>query len=371
VIVDHEITPTQQRNLEKAFDCKVINRTQLILDIFAGRARTREGRLQVELAQLTYLLPRLTGRGTEMSRLGGGIGTRGPGETQLETDRRRIARRIRKLNEDLEGVRSGRALHRQQRSSVPLPSLILVGYTNAGKSTLFNALTRAGVLSDARMFATLDPTVRALTLPSRRKILIGDTVGFIRNLPTTLVKAFRATLEEVRDATLVLHVIDISSPAAAAHAEHVVTVLGEIEAGETPQLLVMNKVDMLDPATLSSEIAAVEARVRNTAETLHAEGTVGISALTGVGLDTLLARIDAILPFDPIVRLRVRVPVGDGMTIHILHERGRVLHAEYGEEFCELEVELPESVQRRFESRISAVPVENSVEASEVDSDNC
>jgi len=184
-----DLTPTQQRNLEKELGVKILDRTQLILDIFAGRARTREGRMQVELAQLNYLLPRLSGHGVEMSRLGGGIGTRGPGETKLETDRRRIARRIKKIDEDLEGVRAGRALHRQPaRSAVPLPVLSLVGYTNAGKGTLFNRLTRAGVLADARMFATLDPTIRLLTLPSRRRVLLGDTVGFIRNLPTTLVQ---------------------------------------------------------------------------------------------------------------------------------------------------------------------------------------
>src|SRR5207249_2472930 len=192
---------------EKALDTKVIDRTQLILDIFASRARTREGRLQVELAQLNYLLPRLTGRGIAMSRLGGGIGTRGPGETQLETDRRRINRRIKTIEDALEGVRSGRSLHRRRRSAVPLATLTLAGYTNAGKSTLFNRLTDAGVLADAKMFATLDPTVRSLTLQSRRRVLLGDTVGFIRNLPTTLVTAFRATLEEVAEATLILHVV--------------------------------------------------------------------------------------------------------------------------------------------------------------------
>src|SRR5215472_9221591 len=180
VIFDHDLSPTQQRNLEKAIDAKIIDRTQLILDIFARRARTREGRLQVELAQLNYMRPRLTGHGKELSRLGGGIGTRGPGETKLETDRRRIASRVKKLQEDLEAVRTGRAVHRQQRTSVPLATLALVGYTNAGKSTLFNRLTAADVLADARMFATLDPTVRALSLPSRRRGLASDTVGFIR-----------------------------------------------------------------------------------------------------------------------------------------------------------------------------------------------
>ena len=247
IVFDHDLSPTQQRNLEKATGAKVVDRTQVILDIFALRARTREGRLQIELAQLSYLLPRLTGHGAEMSRLGGGIGTRGPGETRLETDRRRIARRIKKIEDDLEGVRAGRALHRKRRGAVPLATLALAGYTNAGKSTLFNRLTRADVLTDARMFATLDPTVRPLTLPSRRRVLLSDTVGFIRNLPTTLVKAFRATLEEVREASLVLHVVDVSSPAAADYVRHVTKVLHEIQAAGIPQILVMNKIDRLPP----------------------------------------------------------------------------------------------------------------------------
>src|SRR5438045_5073131 len=216
LLFDHDLSPSQQRNIEKIIERRVIDRTQLILDIFARHAKTREGQLQVELAQLQYMLPRLAGRGVEMSRLGGGIGTRGPGETQLETDRRRIARRIKKLEDELEGVRAGRGLHRQRRNAVPLATLALAGYTNAGKSTLFNRLTQSGVLTDARMFATLDPTVRPLTLPSRRRALVSDTVGFIRNLPTTLVKAFRATLEEVTEARLALHVVDVSSPHAAA-----------------------------------------------------------------------------------------------------------------------------------------------------------
>ncbi|MDQ6663362.1 MAG: GTPase HflX, partial [Acidobacteriota bacterium] len=200
VLSDHDLTPTQQRNLEEQLNTKVIDRTQLILDIFASRARTREGRMQVELAQLNYMLPRLSGHGVAMSRLGGGIGTRGPGETKLETDRRRIGHRIKKIKDNLEKVRAGRGVHRLQRQSVPLPTLAMVGYTNAGKSTLFNRLTESAVTADARMFATLDPTVRSLILPSRRRVLLSDTVGFIRNLPTTLVQAFRATLEEVAEA---------------------------------------------------------------------------------------------------------------------------------------------------------------------------
>src|SRR3954469_4655787 len=258
VVFDNELTPTQLRNLERRLAIKVVDRTQLILDIFARRARTREGRLQVELAQLNYLLPRLAGRGVQMSRLGGGIGTRGPGETQLETDRRRIAKRIKKVEDELEGVRAGRALHRRRRSAVPLATLALAGYTNAGKSTLFNRLTQAGVLADSKMFATLDPTVRPLTLPSRRRVLVSDTVGFIRNLPTTLVKAFRATLEEVTEAALVLHVVDVSSASAAEHTAHVVKVLAEIGAAKVPQILVLNKMDRL-PAN-ESEAGALAQR---------------------------------------------------------------------------------------------------------------
>jgi len=336
VIFDHDLSPTQQRNLEKLIDAKVIDRTQLILDIFASRARTREGRLQVELAQLNYLLPRLSGHGVEMSRLGGGIGTRGPGETQLETDRRRIARRIKKITDALEGVRAGRALHRRKRSAVPLATLALAGYTNAGKSTLFNRLTQAGVGVDARMFATLDPTVRPLTLPSRRRVLVSDTVGFIRNLPTTLVKAFRATLEEVTEAALVLHVVDASSPSAAEHTAHVLKVLAEIGAAQIPQLLIMNKMDRLPD----------EARRAHS----NARG-VPISALTGDGIDQLLAAIDAALPLDPIVRATFRLSAGDGASLALLHEFGQVLETRYDGEFCELEVKIPESLQRRLDGR--------------------
>jgi GTP-binding protein HflX len=228
VMFDQELSPTQQRNLERALDVKVLDRTQLILDIFARRARTREGKLQVELAQLNYLLPRLTGHGAAMSRLGGGIGTRGPGETKLETDRRRIHQRIQAIEHDLERVRGGRTTQRRQRQAVPLATLGLVGYTNAGKSTLFNRLTGAGVLADAKMFATLDPTVRHILLPSKRHVLVSDTVGFIRNLPITLIRAFRATLEEVIEAELLLHVVDASSPAAEEQTAHVLATLNEI-----------------------------------------------------------------------------------------------------------------------------------------------
>ena len=334
ILFDRDLTPTQQRNLEAAFGRKVIDRTQLILDIFARRARTREGQLQVELAQLNYLLPRLTGRGAQMSRLGGGIGTRGPGETQLETDRRRIARRISRLEQELESVRAGRSVQRRQRQAVPLATAALVGYTNAGKSTLFNRLTGAEVLADARMFATLDPTVRAVSLPSRRRLLLSDTVGFIRALPVTLVKAFRATLEEVIEAALVVHVVDVSSPHAEHQIAHVLKVLAEIGAGETPQLLVLNKVDLVPHAPI------LEA-VRHTR-------SVRVSARTGEGMAELLSAIDEVLPFDPVATATFRFPQSEGAKISMLHDLGRVKWTRYEEEYCDIEAEVSESLKRRL-----------------------
>jgi len=333
VLFDHDLTPTQQRNLEDQIGIKVLDRTQLILDIFARRARTREGRLQVELAQLSYLLPRLTGHGAAMSRLGGGIGTRGPGETKLETDRRRIAGKIKSIERELEGVRGTRSVHRQQRSAVPLATLALVGYTNAGKSTLFNRLTRAGVITDARMFATLDPTVRATTLPSRRRVLLSDTVGFIRRLPTTVVKAFRATLEEVNDATLILHVVDVSAAHAGEHRTHVLQVLRETGAERIPQLLVLNKIDRLSQ---SRPLAGIDAP------------WVAISALTGDGIDRLLEKIDEVLPFDPLLRVQFRFPLCEGANISLLHQLGRVISIRYSDRFCDVDAEVPSSLRQRL-----------------------
>ncbi|MFN7939002.1 MAG: GTPase HflX [Bryobacteraceae bacterium] len=346
VIFDNELTPTQLRNLEKLLDCKVIDRTQLILDIFASRARTREGQLQVELAQLNYALPRLVGRGTQLSRLGGGSGTRGPGETQLETDRRKISGRIKKIELELEGVKSGRAIQRRQRVDVPLATIALVGYTNAGKSTLFNRLTGSGVVADARLFATLDPTVRQLPLPSKRNVLVSDTVGFIRSLPTTLVKAFRATLEEVRQAALLLHVIDASSPYAAEHTAQVMEVLREIEADETPQVLVLNKADLLPEGLENAEIAA--ARLLGAAAEKGKSYATAISAQTGAGVPELLALIDRVLPADPLERVTLRFAAGDGGTLHLLHEYAQVREIRYMDDVCEVVADAPESLRWRL-----------------------
>ncbi len=363
MIVDYNLSPTQQRNLEKAVGRKVIDRTQLILDIFAKRARTAEGRLQVELAQLKYILPRLSGHGASMSRLGGGIGTRGPGETKLETDRRRISIRIKKLEKELEGVRAGRALHRENRDSIPVPTVSLAGYTNAGKSTLFNRITKASVLADARMFATLDPTVRGITLPSKRQILLSDTVGFVRNLPTTLIEAFRATLEEVAEAHIILHVVDCSSEQAPAHIQEVFRVLGEIGAKETPQLLVLNKSDRLEGTEADAGILVP--RFLAAAEQNAATPGVLVSGKTGAGIGDLLAQIDKMLAFDPVEKAIFRIPAGDGAAIALLHQNGRVVTEVYDGETCELEVEAPESLRRklsRYQSAQGRKPVENSVQ---------
>jgi GTPase len=344
VMFDQELSPTQQRNLERALDVKVLDRTQLILDIFARRARTREGKLQVELAQLNYLLPRLTGHGAAMSRLGGGIGTRGPGETKLETDRRRIHQRIQAIERDLERVRGGRTTQRRQRQAVPLATLGLVGYTNAGKSTLFNRLTGASVLADAKMFATLDPTVRHIVLPSKRHVLVSDTVGFIRNLPIALIRAFRATLEEVIESELLLHVVDASSPAADEQTAHVLATLNEIGAGETPQILVLNKIDLIPG---KPDTAALARRILGDPEQLPA-GAVAISAASGEGFGDLLHKIDQTLSLDPLAECIFRFPLGEGAPLHLLHENARVLATRYDGEYCYVEAVAPASIRRRL-----------------------
>jgi len=338
VLIDHELSASQQRNIEREVNARVIDRTQLILDIFARHARTREGQLQVELAQLEYLLPRLAGRGVEMSQLGGGIGTRGPGETQLETDRRKIYRRIRHIKGQLEEVRRIRSQQRQRRESVPLPTVALVGYTNAGKSTLFNALTNAGVVESAQMFATLDPTVRAITLPSKRKVLLSDTVGFIRSLPTTLVSAFRATLEEVQRAALLLHVSDVTSPISQEQQKQVEQVLEELEVKDTPQIRVMNKVDLLP-----------EAQRRSLAGT---SANAYVSAARKIGLNDLLAAIDKKIEIDSLQHLRIRVPQSEGKLLAQIEARARILKRVYRDSAVQMEVDAPQSLARILENYV-------------------
>jgi GTP-binding protein HflX len=357
VVFDHELTPTQLRNLERLLPAKVVDRTQLILDIFARRARTAEGQLQVELAQLNYLLPRLSGRGTQMSRLGGGIGTRGPGETQLETDRRRIGRRISKLKSEIERVRATRGVQRSQRQAVPLSTISLVGYTNAGKSTLFNRLTGAGVLVDARMFATLDPIVRQIRLPSQRRVLLSDTVGFIRNLPTTLVDAFRATLEEVTAAALLLHVVDVTSPVASEQTDHVLRVLAEIGAEGTKQILVLNKSDRLPEPDQLQDLATLTHRILGETARQNATEAALVSAQSGVGIDRLLALIDQELRLDPVARQMFRLPLGEGRALHLLHDRSAIISKIYRDEYCEVVADAPQSLREKL-SEFAVGPAE-------------
>jgi len=290
VIFDDELSPLQQRNLEQALQVKVIDRTALILDIFARRAQTREGQLQVELAQHRYLLPRLAGQWSHLERLGGGIGTRGPGESQIETDRRLIRRKIHHLEAEVEEVRKHRALYRQQRRKSGIPIVALVGYTNAGKSTLLNAFSKANVLVEDKLFVTLDPVTRRLTLPDNHQVLVTDTVGFIQKLPATVVAAFRATLEELAEADLLLHIIDISHQNAAEQCQVVEDVLTELNLTQKPMLTVLNKADLLQRADGEAAIALLSQQFK-----LSRRGVVLISAAKGWGLDRLLSQMAGII----------------------------------------------------------------------------
>src|ERR1700730_13653926 len=334
IVFDRNLTPTQLRNLEKGTECRVIDRTQLILDIFARHARSREGQLQVELAQLNYMLPRLAGSAKELSRQAGGIGTRRPGEQKNENDRRRIRDRISKVTKSIESIRKQRSLRRQTRQAVPLGAVALVGYTNAGKSTLFNALSRAGVLVSSKMFATLDPTVRAVRLPSNRRVLLSDTVGFIRDLPPGLIAAFRATLEEVQESALILAVTDISSPHHAEQDAEVEKILKELGVEDRPRLHVLNKIDRLTP----EEAVAVNGNYNSSR----------VSGLTGEGLEALLSRIDEAMPVDPLLHLHFTLPLSNGRAIALVHALGRVLHSEVVDSTMSIEAEIPESVARQL-----------------------
>jgi GTP-binding protein HflX len=312
VIVDEDLTPAQQRNLETAFKVRVIDRSQLILDIFAQRARSNEGKLQVELAQLEYLLPRLTRQWTHLSRLGGGIGTRGPGETQLEIDRRRIRERIGHLKERLKTVERTRSLQRKERHEVPFATVALVGYTNAGKSTLMNMLTRAGVFVEDKLFATLDPTTRALRLPNGDKVMLVDTVGFINKIPHSLIEAFKSTLEEVCRADLLLHLVDMANPLYEEQIRVIETVLGEIGAGEIPTLLVPNKVDLAPALPLR------HLKSKNVLDICP------ISALNGTGVKPLLETIGKILDREK-QEFRACFSPEQGNLLARLRERGRII----------------------------------------------
>ncbi len=333
VIFDEELSPAQQRNLEEELGVKVLDRTALVLDIFARRARTREGRLQVELAQMTYLLPRLTGRGVLLSRLGGGIGTRGPGETQLETDRRRVRRRIDELRARIEEVARSRRTQRRARQQADLPVVALVGYTNAGKSTLLNALSGSQVFVEDKLFSTLDPTARRVRLAGGRFAIFVDTVGFLQKLPTQLVAAFRATLEEVTEADALVHVLDISHPGWERQQQAVQSLLEELGADGKPTVLALNKVDRVSP--------------ERAAELANRTGGVLISALRRTGLDTLLERVAGVLPA-PWPRARLRIPYAHARLLWEVRARGRVLQEEYGPDAVQVEAELPESFLRHL-----------------------
>jgi GTP-binding protein HflX len=313
VVFDEELTPAQLRNVEERLGVKVVDRTALILDIFAQHARSREGKAQVEMAQLNYLLPRLRGWGEAMSRLGGGIGTRGPGETKLEVDRQHINRRITKLRRDLAALTKARRTKRAARERSRVPQISLVGYTNAGKSTLMNALTRAGVLVADQLFATLDPTVRRLKLPGSRRATLSDTVGFVRKLPHDLVEAFRSTLEEVALASLVLHVADASAPDVEDQVQAVREVLGRIGAQGIPEVLALNKADLL------SEVDRARASRRF-------PEAVFVSGLAGEGLEELLDRVARTLPAPP-VEVQLLVPYDHQRVVARLYEEAEVLES--------------------------------------------
>ena len=375
VIFDDELTPSQQRNLEMALGVKILDRTALILDIFAQRARTAAGKLQVELAQMKYSLPRILGQGLVLSRLGGGIGTRGPGETKLEVDRRRIRRRIHDIEGEIERLKKERLLHRERRRAARIPVAALVGYTNAGKSTLLNALTGADVFAEDKLFATLDPTTRSLRLADGREILVTDTVGFIQKLPHTLVQAFHATLEEVVEADLLLHVVDVSNEAAEFQIEAVTEVLKELGAAEKPMLYVLNKLDRLTNGTggtdgvdaaehvdtaddagsdaaggfSEGEIPSLEDAPLPPAVLRLLRGREGraISARTGAGLADLQEKIASFFCTGE-VELTLHIPFTENAAVTRLHAAGRVLQTDYDERGTRVVVRLSEEEAARF-----------------------
>ena len=341
VIFDDELSPAQTRNLEKIFDCKVLDRTALILDIFAQRARTREGKMQIELAQLQHILPRLTRFWTHLSRQKGGIGMRGDGETQLEVDRRRILERISRLRRELENVRQHRTTQRRGRQRSKWPLVSIVGYTNAGKSTLLNALTGSEVLAEDKLFATLDPTTRRLRLPTNQNALLSDTVGFIRKLPHQLVESFKATLEEVVEADILMHVVDASNPGAAEQIESVKEVLREIDSEEKPTLMVFNKIDQLPENN---------GNLHWLKERDHA---VAVSAKTGEGLEALTDELGTMLR--PIrSHLRLTIPQSNGQALARLRAVGQIDEEYYEANDVHLTARIPPHMRDQFEQFIRA-----------------
>ncbi|MCM8761429.1 MAG: GTPase HflX [Candidatus Omnitrophica bacterium] len=327
VIFNNELSASQQKNLESIMRTKTIDRTQLILDIFARRAHTNEGKLQVELAQLSYMLPRLTGKGVAMSRLGGGIGTRGPGEQKLEYDRRRIRARISHLKKDLESLHKRRDMMRKKRSRFSVLTVAIIGYTNVGKSTLLNALTDSDVMVYDKLFATLDPTVRKFTMPNNQKVLFVDTVGFIKELPHHLVEAFKATLEEVIEADLLLHLVDASHPKALEQAEAVYKVLGQIGAEEKPTITALNKIDLVENAEAVNRLRS------------HFNDAIMISALKRRGFDILITHIMNRIKGATMV-VKLKIPAADARTLNLIHENGFIRHQEYEGDCIYIEAEI-------------------------------
>lgn len=345
VIFDDELSPAQLRNVEDRLSTMVVDRTALILDIFAKRAVTHEGRLQVELAQLEYRLPRLTRMWTHLERQGvGGVGLRGPGETQLETDRRLARARISHIKSELADVHRHRELYRTRRRRNNVPVVAIVGYTNAGKSTLLNRLTDAGVLSEDQLFATLDPTTRRISLPGGRDVLLTDTVGFINHLPTTLIAAFRATLEEIEEASVLLHVLDISHPNAPEQAETVREVLAELDVVGKPMVTALNKIDMLDEDADPSAVA----------DDLNLpDDFVPISAMRNLGIATLLLRIEEALGLaDGVARIEVRIPYDRTELVNLFHRAGKVERVAHDDVGTMLTGTLPRRMRERFEPYI-------------------
>jgi GTP-binding protein HflX len=335
IIADSELTPTQIKNLERECDVRVIDRTTLILDIFASRAKSREGKLQVELAQLKYLLPRLSGKGIELSRLGGGIGTRGPGETKLETDRRHIHRRMETLKSQLKDVENHRQRLRERRDKDGVITVAIVGYTNAGKSTLMNYLTDAGVLAQDKLFATLDPTSRALKLPSGVTVMLIDTVGLVRRLPHGLVEAFKSTLEEAALSDIILNVCDASSDEAQVHTEVTAELLAELGCGDTPIINVYNKCDKLSPLEIGADN----------------EKTIHISAREGKGIDKLLEAIDNNLPVR-IKKVKLLVPFSMGNLSSEIREKATLISENYTADGIEIEAVIDEEMYRKLKDYI-------------------